>query len=101
MSSKGRGYIDGASVMIEAAAELTGVDVATVRGWARSGDLIIEMRGDMETVRLDEVRALAARQRTSSHGPLRDRLTGADESESVDEPVTIADLQELARTRAR
>lgn len=101
MSDQGRGYIKGASVTIEAAAALNDVDVSTLRGWARRGDLDIELRGDMETVRLDDVSALAARDRTSSRGALHDRLRGADGHGPADEPVIIADLQESARTRAR
>src|SRR5688572_9606878 len=87
------------SVTIEAAAELTDVDVPTVRGWAREGVLIIEQRGDMEVVQLEEVKALAARRRTTKRGGLHDRL--ADSSATpAGEVVNIADLQGLARDRA-
>jgi phage terminase Nu1 subunit (DNA packaging protein) len=87
------------SVTIEAAAELNDIDVPTVRGWAREGTLVIEQRGDMEVVKLDEVRALAARRRTTKRGGLRDRL--ADSSTTpAGEVVNIADLQGLARERA-
>lgn len=87
------------SVTIEAAAELTNVDVSTVRGWAREGTLIIEQRGDMEVVRLEEVKALAVRRPASRRGALRDRL--ADSSMTpAGEVVNIADLQGLARERA-
>lgn len=87
------------SVTIEAAAELTEVDVPTVRGWAREGTLIIEQRGDMEVVLLEEVRALAARRRATKRGGLHDRL--ADSSTTpAGEVVNIADLQGLARERA-
>ena len=86
------------SVTIEAAAELTDVDVPTVRGWAREGALVIEERGDMEVVKLDEVRALAARRRAAKRGGLHDRL--ADSSVTpAEEVVNIADLQGLARER--
>jgi phage terminase Nu1 subunit (DNA packaging protein) len=86
------------SVTIEAAAELTDVDVPTVRGWAREGTLIIEQRGDMEVVQLEEVKALAARRR-AKRGGLHDRL--ADSSMTPPgEVVNIADLQGLARERA-
>lgn len=87
------------SVTIEAAAELTEVDVPTVRGWAREGTLIIEQRGDMEIVQLEEVKALAARRRATRRRGLRDRL--ADSSTTpVAEVVNIVDLQGLARERA-
>jgi hypothetical protein len=43
------------SVPIAAAAELTDVDVPTVREWARAGSLVIEQRGDMEVVDLARV----------------------------------------------
>lgn len=87
------------SVTIEAAAELTEVDVPTVRGWAREGTLIIEQRGDMEIVQLEEVKALAARRRATKRRGLHDRL--ADSSTTpVAEVVNIVDLQGLARERA-
>jgi phage terminase Nu1 subunit (DNA packaging protein) len=90
------------SVTIAAAAELTDVDVPTVRGWARSGSIVIEQRGDMEVVQLDEVRALAVRRRTSGNRAIRDRLRGADEGAApLAEVVNIADLQELVREREK
>ena len=87
------------SVTIEAAADLTDVDVPTVRGWAREGALVIEQRGDMEVVQLDEVRAVAARRRPSRRGALRDRLADSGMA-PTGEVVNIADLQGLARKRA-
>lgn len=87
------------SVTIEAAAELTNVDVPTVRGWAREGTLIIEQRGDMEVVQLEEVKALAARRRATKRGVLRDRLADSSRMQAG-EVVNIADLQGLARERA-
>jgi phage terminase Nu1 subunit (DNA packaging protein) len=90
------------SVTIEAAAELTDVDVPTVRGWARSGSIVIEQRGDMEVVQLDEVRALAMRRRASRNGAVRDRLRGADGGAAqLAEVVNIADLQGLVREREK
>lgn len=90
------------SVTIEAAAELTDVDVPTVRGWARSGSIVIEQRGDMEVVQLDEVRALAMRRRASRNRAVRDRLKGADgDAAPLAEVVNIADLQELVRKREK
>jgi hypothetical protein len=86
------------SVTIEAAAELNDIDVPTVRGWAREGALVIEQRGDMEVVQLEDVKALAARRRATRRGVLRDRL--ADSSTTPAEVVNIADLQGLARERA-
>jgi phage terminase Nu1 subunit (DNA packaging protein) len=87
-------------VTIEAAAELTDVDVPTLRGWARRGALVIEQRGDMEVVELEEVRALASRERASRHGALRDRLGQADGTAPSGEVVNVADLQESARERS-
>jgi phage terminase Nu1 subunit (DNA packaging protein) len=90
------------SVTIEAAAELTDVDVPTVRGWARSGSIVIEQRGDMEVVQLDEARALAMRRRASRNGAVRDRLRGADGGAAqLAEVVNIADLQGLVREREK
>jgi phage terminase Nu1 subunit (DNA packaging protein) len=62
------------SVTIEAAAELTNLDIPTLREWARLGDLVIEQRGDMEVVQLEVVTALASRHRASKRGALHDRL---------------------------
>jgi phage terminase Nu1 subunit (DNA packaging protein) len=90
------------SVTIEAAAELTDVDVPTVRGWARSGSIVIEQRGDMEVVQLDEARALAMRRRASRNRAIGDRLRGADGGAAqLAEVVNIADLQELVREREK
>jgi phage terminase Nu1 subunit (DNA packaging protein) len=87
------------SVTIEAATELTDVDIPTIRRWARDGSLIIEQRGDMEVVQLEEVRALALRRRASRRGALRDRLADSSGA-TAGEAVNIADLQGLARERA-
>lgn len=87
------------SVTIEAAAELIDVDLPTVRGWAGQGALIIEQRGDMEVVQLEEVKALAARRRGSRQKALRDRLADRDMA-PASTVVNIADLQGLARERA-
>jgi phage terminase Nu1 subunit (DNA packaging protein) len=90
------------SVTIEAAAELTDVDVPTVRGWARGGSIVIEQRGDMEVVQLDEVRALAIRRRASRNRAIHDRLREADGGAApLAEVVNIADLQELVRKREK
>lgn len=88
------------SVTVAAAAELVNVDIPTIRGWASSGAIVIEERGDLEIVRLDEVRALASRERAARRGALRDRLRQADEDEGpATEVVNIGELQELARRR--
>lgn len=90
------------SVTIEAAAELTDVDVPTVRGWARGGSIVIEQRGEMEVVQLDEVRALAIRRRASRNRAIHDRLREADGGAApLAEVVNIADLQELVRKREK
>ena len=88
------------SVPIAAAAELTDVDVPTVREWARSGSLAIEQSGDMEVVELERVRVLASRHRTASNGGLRDRLRQDDGTIPVlGELVDITELQDRARQR--
>jgi hypothetical protein len=88
------------SVPIAAAAELTSVDVTTVRDWARAGSLTIEQRGDMEVVELEKVTALASRRRTSRNSALRDRMRQEDGTVAVlGELVNITDLQERARQR--
>lgn len=61
------------SVTVEAAARLVDVDVATIRHWSEIGSLEIERRGDMDVVRLDQVKALAnssrlGAERTSNAG---------------------------------
>jgi phage terminase Nu1 subunit (DNA packaging protein) len=90
------------SVTIAAAAELTDVDVPTVRGWAHTGSIVIEQRGDMEVVQLDEVRALAMRRRAARNRPIRDRLREANDGAApLAEVVNIADLQELVREREK
>jgi hypothetical protein len=89
------------SVTIEAAAELTNLDIPTLREWARLGDLVIEQRGDMEVVQLEVVTALASRHRASKRGALHDRLREADAAAASGEVVNVADLQELARKRER
>jgi phage terminase Nu1 subunit (DNA packaging protein) len=89
------------SVTIEAAAELTNLDIPTLREWARLGDLVIEQRGDMEVVELEVVTALASRHRASKRGALYDRLKEAEGTARTGDVVTVADLQELARERER
>src|SRR4026208_1333867 len=80
------------SVPIAAAAELTSVDVPTVRDWARSGSLVIEQRGEREFVELGRVPALASRRRASRNSALRDRLRQEDGTVAVlGELVNIAD----------
>jgi phage terminase Nu1 subunit (DNA packaging protein) len=102
MSERRDSLIRHPSVTIEAAAELTNVDVPTVRGWAQRGALVIEHRGDMEVVQLDDVRAAASRRRSPRHAALRDRLRQAEDGVvSFAEVVNIADLQALAREREK
>jgi hypothetical protein len=85
-------------VTIEAAAELCGVDTETVRGWAEAGALQVERRGDMEVVQLEHVRALASRHRRKGRDNLRNRLKGG--TPPTERPISIVDLQEVARERA-
>ena len=92
-----KGLIRHPSVTVEAAAELMNVSVDRIREWASAGSIEIETRGDMDIVRLEDVRALAARQRSSRVRALRDRLREADAQS--DDVVSVIDLQELARER--
>lgn len=86
-----------ASVTIEAAADLVDVDAATIRRWTASGAIELEVRGDMEVVRLDQVRAAAAAsdRRRPRGAALRERLDGI----SLGDTLSVIDLQELARER--
>jgi predicted site-specific integrase-resolvase len=86
-----------ASVTVDAAANLVQVDAETIRRWSKDGTIEIELRGDMEVVRLDQVRHAAATRRErrgSNRAALRARLDGA----TVDD-LSVVDLQELARGR--
>ena len=89
------------AVTIEAAAELTNLDIPTLREWARLGELVIEQRGDMEVVQLEVVTALASRHRASKRGALHNRLKETEGTARAGEVVKVADLQELARERER
>lgn len=85
-----------ASVTVDAAANLVHIDAETIRRWSKDGSIEIELRGDMEVVRLDQVRQAAAtrRERRSNRAALRARLDGA-----TVEDLSVIDLQELARER--
>jgi hypothetical protein len=86
-----------ASVTVDAAARLAGVDKASIRRWSETGALQIRRLGDMEVVRLDEVQALKGPARTepkTGRAALRKRLRGA----STD-TLSVTDLQERARGR--
>lgn len=90
--------IQGASVPIHAAAELANVEVRTIRQWAATGALTIQSQGDMEVVRLDEVKALSStswRRSPSRRGEaLRGRMAGG-----TTETLSVLELQEKARDR--
>jgi hypothetical protein len=86
-----------ASVTIDAAAQLAGVDQASIHRWSETGSLTIRRLGDMEVVRLDEVRALkgpARSQPGTGRAALRKRLRGA-----TTETLSVTDLQEQVRGR--
>jgi hypothetical protein len=88
-----------ASVTIEAAAQLTAIDAATIRHWSDIGALEIEHRGDMEVVRLDRVHWLSQLphhvvKTVIRNAALKDRLGGA-----TLETLDVTDLQALARDR--
>jgi hypothetical protein len=86
-----------ASVTVEAAARLAGVDQASIRRWSETGALRIRQLGDMEVVRLDEVHALKGPARTeprTGRAALRKRLRG-----TTTDTLSVADLQKKARGR--
>jgi hypothetical protein len=92
-----------ASVTVEAAARLVDVDVATIRHWSDIGALEIERRGDMDVVRLDQVKVLTtssrlagAERRGKWGGSMRSLLRDATKIESV----SVAGLQQLVREKA-
>jgi hypothetical protein len=87
------------SVTVEAAARLVDVDVATIKHWSDVGSIEIEQRGDMDVVRLDQVRQLTDSLRVGAktrYGSLRALLRDAEKIES---PSVIV-LQELVREKA-
>jgi hypothetical protein len=89
--------ISHASVPIEAAGELAGVEVGQIRRWAANGAVEIEQRGELEVIRLDVVEALARSARTSHRDRrymLRRLLDGARL-----ETRSVIELQMLARER--
>jgi hypothetical protein len=86
-----------ASVTLDAAAELAGVDRASIRRWSETGAIKIRTLGDMEVVRLDEVNALKGPARPeprTGRAALRKRLRGA-----TTDTLSVVDLQEQARGR--
>jgi hypothetical protein len=88
-----------ASVTIEAAARLVDVDVATIRHWSDVGSIEIEQRGDMDVVRLDQVRQLTTTSRKEArtrHGSLRALLRDAEKVESL----SVSGLQQHVRGKA-
>ena len=89
------------SVTIESAAELLNVEVRTIHQWSAIGSLRIERRGDVELVRLGQVRAFARSpivtgdRRENRRGDLRALLR-----EATVDAQSVAGLQALARERA-
>jgi hypothetical protein len=87
-----------ASVPIHAAAELLNIEVRAIRQWSAAGVLDLQVHGDVESVRLDAIRALAGTSRRSSASrrgeALRARLRGVPIA-----TLDITGLQELARER--
>ena len=87
-----------ASVTIEAAARLVDVDVATIRHWSDVGSIEIEQRGDMDVVRLDQVRQLTNTSRAGAgtrHGSIRALLRDAERVESL----SVSALQQHVREK--
>jgi hypothetical protein len=86
-----------ASVTIDEAAELAGIDVEQIRRWAAIDGLQIQGRGARELVLLDQVMALAAaarRRNPKSRSALVARLADA----RVRNP-SVTGLQQAARDR--
>jgi phage terminase Nu1 subunit (DNA packaging protein) len=89
-----------ASVTVEAAARLVGVDVARIRHWSEVGSLEIQQRGDMDVVRFDQVRALATAARMGTEGSGAGSLRALLRDTRRIESVSVSLLQELAREKA-
>jgi hypothetical protein len=87
-----------ASVPIEEAAAIAGIDVAQIRRWAAIDGLQIQGRGARQLVLLDQVMALAAaarrRDRSSGRDALRARLADARNRDPA-----VMGLQQVARDR--
>lgn len=95
-STSTKGLHPKASVTVEAAADLVHLDTAAIRRLSEAGAIEIEWRGDMEVVRLDQVRAAAAAnrgRRRSGADALRERLDGV----ALGGTLSVIDLQERAR----
>jgi hypothetical protein len=92
---------DDGSVPIESAAELMNIEVRAIRQWSAIGSIQIERRGDVELVRLGQVKALARSpvaigdRKEIQRGGLRSLLR---EAKAVD-AQSVAGLQALARER--
>ena len=90
-----------ALMTIEAAAELTSIDIQKIRRWVADGLLEVQRRGEIETVLLADVDRLAtigiARTRAERRGALRSLLREAP----ISEPRDVTDLQKLVRERAK
>src|SRR5688500_16990193 len=87
-----------ASVTIEAAARLVDVDVAMIRHWSDVGSIEIEQRGDMDVVRLDQVRQLTTSSRVGAgtrHGAIRALLRDVEQVESL----SVSELQQHVREK--
>jgi hypothetical protein len=78
--------------------ELANVEVGAIRQWAASGALTIESGGEMEVVRLDEVKALSGTPRRRSPSRRGEALRGRMAGETT-QTLSVLDLQEKARTR--
>jgi hypothetical protein len=97
-ASEASSIVPDPQVTLVAAAELAEVELVKVLGWAGHGTITVEQIGDMDVVRLEEVRGVAARERSAKRNTLRDRLRGASPVVSVDD-LDIEGLQRLARER--
>ena len=89
-----------ASVTVETAPRLVGVDVARIRHWSEVGSLEIQQRGDMDVVRFDQVRALATAARMGTEGSGAGSLRALLLDTAKIESVSVSLLQDLARDKA-
>jgi hypothetical protein len=83
-------------VLIQAAADLAGVDVGQIRRWADVGGVEIQRRGGLETVPLERVMALSASARRLRAGSDRDALRARLADAKV-QNRSVSALQQIAR----
>jgi len=92
--------LDGNWVTVEHAAHTLGVEVATVRDWARSGSVASFREGPIHRfVRLDEVREAVYAIRGRPRGSLLQMIASNEASAGRPNAARISELQGLIRER--